>query len=107
MLIYPMSKACLNIMKAVQEYSEQEKILEPDSGMVVLGASKRGWTTWMIGTVQSDLYPTILGIVPMVPIVPMLNKDLHRQWMAYDGFSFAFQDYMDAGLIDKIDEDFI
>jgi PhoPQ-activated pathogenicity-related protein len=75
--------------------------------MVVLGASKRGWTTWMIGTVQSDLYPTILGIVPMVPIVPMLNKDLHRQWMAYDGFSFAFQPYMNAGLIDKIDEDFI
>ena len=30
---------------------------------------------------------------------------MHHQYQAYGGFSFAFQDYMDAGVIKKIDTD--
>ena len=41
----------------------------------------------------------------MVPIVPDMVKNLHRQWMAYEGFSFAFEPYMQVGLLDHIDDE--
>lgn len=66
-----------------------------------MGASKWGWSTWMVGASGS---PLVRGIVPLVPIMPSLMKDLHRQWMSYGGWTFAFQDYLDVGLMDEIDD---
>ena len=88
-------------MKAVSEFGEQEGILEPGSGHVAMGASKRGWLTWMVGAADSDL---VHGIIPIIPIVPALIKDMHRQWRSYGGFSFVFDDFLDVGLIDRIDD---
>merc|ERR1711968_88399 len=63
------------------------------NGWLVAGASKRGWTTWMVGAVTCPNCVKILGICPLVPIVPNLLKEVHRQWMSYGGFTFAFSDY--------------
>jgi PhoPQ-activated pathogenicity-related protein len=41
--------------------------------------------------------------MPLVPIVPNMIKEMHHQWQAYGGFSFAFQDYLDAGIINYLD----
>ena len=49
MAIFPMAKAAINGMKAVSEFTELMNITDPDPGHVVFGASKRGWTTWMVG----------------------------------------------------------
>jgi PhoPQ-activated pathogenicity-related protein len=38
------------------------------------------------------------AITPLVPIIPDLLADVHRMWQAYNGFTFAFNDYLDAGL---------
>ena len=73
MLIFPMAKASLQIMKAVNEFAEAEQLIEAGSGHVVMGASKRGWATWMIGAANSPNFPPILGIIPLVPIVPALQ----------------------------------
>jgi len=43
--------------------------------------------------------------MPLCPIVPSLIPEMHHQYQAYGGFSFAFQDYMDAGIIKQIDSD--
>jgi PhoPQ-activated pathogenicity-related protein len=70
---------------------------------VVSGASKRGWTTWMVGAATCPDCPTVIGIAPLVPIVPDLNQIVHRQYQSLGGFTFAFKDYKEAGLFDIID----
>lgn len=41
----------------------------------------------------------------MVPIVPVLPRDMHRQWRSYGGFTFAMKDFIDIGLIDVLDDE--
>jgi len=44
-----MAKAAMQSMKAAQEFVNEElKVAEVES-WIVSGASKRGWTTWMVG----------------------------------------------------------
>jgi PhoPQ-activated pathogenicity-related protein len=88
----PMAKAAFQSMRAVEEYAKQESLADIE-GWVVSGASKRGWTTWMVGAATCPSCPNILGIVPLVPIVPDLNQIIHRQYQSLGGFTFAFTDY--------------
>jgi PhoPQ-activated pathogenicity-related protein len=99
----PMAKAGFQCMKAVESYLQQKKIANP-KGWLVSGASKRGWTTWMVGaTTPFDGLPNVIGIAPLVPIVPNLVAEVHRQWMSYDGFTFAFTDYAAVNFTQLID----
>ena len=120
----PMVKAGFACMKAAEEYvatgptavvaaSEAAAIAAGASvsapfqvkGWVVGGASKRGWTTWMVGAVaaQCAWCPKVIGITPLVPIVPFLNHSIHMQRRSLDGFTFAFRDYLDAGTVTRFD----
>mmetsp|Transcript_23111 Transcript_23111/g.32621 ORF Transcript_23111/g.32621 Transcript_23111/m.32621 type:complete len:520 (-) Transcript_23111:242-1801(-) len=99
----PMTKAAMQCMKAVTEFTAQQKLAALD-GFVVAGASKRGWTTWTVGAVTCPSCVKILGIAPLVPIVPSLIKEMHRMWQAYGGWTFAFSDYMDVNLTAHVDD---
>jgi PhoPQ-activated pathogenicity-related protein len=101
-----MVKASFAIMKGAEEYIKQEKLGDLSAGWIQIGGSKRGWTTWLVGGVNCESCVNMVGIVPLVPIVPSLTSELHRQWRAYQGFSFAFHDYLDVGLMNYIDYDF-
>jgi len=108
-LIAPMVKATHKILLGVQEFLKQEDIADlaqKDNGWYVLGASKRGWTAWLVGAVTCPSCVNIKGLAPLVPIMPNLREELHRMWTAYQGFSFAFQPYMDTDLIKNLDEDY-
>ena len=61
MIIFPMAKASMNIMKAVNDFGSQNGLIEPDAGHVMMGASKRGWTAWMVGAAHGAApdYPPI------------------------------------------------
>jgi PhoPQ-activated pathogenicity-related protein len=60
----------------------------------------------MVGATKCETCPAkILAIVPMVPIVPNLIQDVHTQWKSYNGFTFAFKDYIDADITQYIDSD--
>ena len=99
----PMAKAAFQCMRAVEEFTAQKK-LAAIKGWFVAGASKRGWTTWMVGSATCEKCPTILGIAPLVPIVPNLIQDMHRQWQAYNGWTFAFSDYTAVNLTVHVDD---
>jgi len=43
-------------------------------------------------------------MMPVVPVVPDILNDLHRQWQSYNGFTFALQPYMDVGIMEQIDD---
>ena len=77
-------------------------MVDAGSGFVVTGASKRGWHTWMVGVAdRPDLFPPILGIIPLVPIIPSFNEVIHRMWQSYGAFTFAMNDFLkdDIGLL--------
>lgn len=98
----PMTKASMQAMKASEEYLKQERGL---TGLkwVVSGASKRGWTSFLVGAARCKSCPSIVGIAPLVPIVPDLGEEVHRQYRSYGGYTFAFIDYKNAGLVNKLD----
>ena len=104
-LIYPMAKATLQATKAIREYAISKDMVDEDVGFLIVGASKRGQLTWQVGVAdRPDLYPPILGIMPCVPIVPALPRDMHRMWRSYGGFTFAMHDFINIGLIDILDD---
>jgi PhoPQ-activated pathogenicity-related protein len=74
-----MAKAAFQTMRAAQEFLKEQNIAEVE-GWVVAGASKRGWTTWLVGATKCESCVKILAINPLVPIVPDLIKEVHRQW---------------------------
>merc|ERR1712137_929223 len=98
----PMVKAAMAAMRAVEEYTAQAGIAEID-GWLVAGASKRGWTTWMVGAVNCPSCPRVEAIAPVVPIVPNLQVGVHHMWRAFGGFTFAFSDYTDVNFTTQID----
>lgn len=100
----PMVKAAMAAMRAVEEYTREAGIADID-GWVVAGASKRGWTTWMVGAVNCPTCPNVEGIAPIVPIVPNLQVGVHHMWQAFGGFTFAFNDYTDVNITTRIDDD--
>ena len=67
-------------MKAVTEWARQQKVANVTEGWLVTGASKRGYTSYMIGGATCKDCVPILGIAPMVPIMPSLQAEMHRQW---------------------------
>ena len=69
------------------------------------GGSKRGWTSWLVGAVSCESCVKIAAITPVVPIVPSLHAEVHRMFQSYDGFTWAFHDFLDAGVIEVFDED--
>ena len=75
----PMVKASYQCMKAAQEFMSTNGIADIE-GWVVTGASKRGWTTWDVGVTRCSSCVKIIGIAPLVPIVPDIQAEVHRMW---------------------------
>jgi len=103
----PMVKGGMQSMRAVEDFLRGTLNVIPkdeEHGWIVAGASKRGWTTWMVGSVHCDACVRIVGIAPLVPIVPSLHREMHRQFQSYDGWTFAFKDYTDVNMTEHTDD---
>lgn len=105
---FPMVKAVKRAMDASEEFLAGRDLsfstlkgqslstgLKPD-GFFVTGASKRGWTTWLIAAVD----PRVKAIAPIV--IDMLNMRAHtpHHFAAYGFWAPALKDYVANG-IDK------
>jgi PhoPQ-activated pathogenicity-related protein len=90
-----MVKSGVRAMDAVQEFlkSEAGGRVTIDK-FVVAGGSKRGWTTWLLGAVDSR----VMAIVPMV--IDALNSEAitRHHFEAYGFFSPSLKDYVNHGL---------
>ena len=100
---FPMVKASLRAMDAMTDFVATMK---PELGCqldyyVVAGASKRGWTTWLVGAVD----PTrVVAIIPIVLDAINFVTVEHHEWMSYGGWGFALQDYLDMNIMARIDD---
>jgi PhoPQ-activated pathogenicity-related protein len=97
-LHFPMAKAVLKAMDAIQAYTKEAGQTEI-KGFVIAGASKRGWTTWLAGASHD---PRIKGIVPMVIDTLNVAAQIPHQLAAYGKPSEKVQDYTSAGMQEKL-----
>lgn len=100
---FPMVKASLRAMDAVKEFTQQ-KLPELGTSLdyfTVAGASKRGWTTWLVAAVD----PTrVMLAVPVVLDAINFVTVMHHQFRSYGGWSYALQDYIDMNITERFDE---
>jgi len=99
-LLFPMTKAAVRTMDALQALAESEWD-GPIKGFMVTGGSKRGWTTWFTGEVDAR-------VKSMAPLVydnlnlPVQMAHHISQWGAY---SEQINDYTERGLPDMLTSD--
>jgi len=86
-LLLPMTKSATAAMDAVQEYSKSTST--PITKFIVGGASKRGWTTWLVAAEDKR----VIGIVPMVYDNLNLPKQLPHQKEMLGDYSSQIGDY--------------
>ena len=102
LLRFPMVKASLRAMDTITAFMKQKF---PDEGIdidsyIVAGASKRGWTTWLVGAVDPK---RVKAIAPIVLDAINFVKFAHHQWRSYGGFGWALQDYLDMDIMTRLD----
>ena len=88
-------------MDAAEEFLREEYELEPESEFdwAVTGASKRGWTVWLMAAIDPRIYATY----PVVCSMMNTQRYLHHHHDSYQGWSFAMDFLMDFGLTEQID----
>ena len=92
-LLFPMARAALRAMDAVQ--AATRGTANPIKRFVVCGASKRGWTTWMVGA-SGDR--RVIGIAPMVYENLDLQSQMPHQLATWGAYSPMIEDYTRLGL---------
>jgi len=97
-LLLPMVKSAARAMDAAQQILQQRWRLNITK-FTVSGASKRGWTSWLIAAADSR----VASVAPMV--IDMLNipAQLQLQRVTFGGLSKQIHDYEEIGLPDWID----
>jgi PhoPQ-activated pathogenicity-related protein len=97
-ILFPMVKSGVKAMDAIQEYSKSIGI--EIINFTVSGASKRGWTTYLVGAVDTR----VKAIAPLV--FDMLNMKAQTEWAekAYGTQSEKIRNYTELGLIERISE---
>jgi PhoPQ-activated pathogenicity-related protein len=85
----PMTKAGVRALDAMEQIIPQYTGGGVVNEFMVAGASKRGWTTWLVGAVD----PRVVAIAPIVLDALNVVNFAHRQWQMYGAWTFALQDY--------------
>ena len=88
-----MVKSAVRAMDAVIELADQKQ-LSVDR-FVVGGASKRGWTTWLTGAMDSR----VVGIIPVVIDVANVTTSMRHHFEAYGYWALAIGDYVDHDIM--------
>jgi len=91
-----MTKSAVAAMDAIQSLMEQQDISETVSKFVIVGASKRGWTTWTTGAVDDR----VEAMIPIVIDLLNLEPSFKHHWSVYGFWAPAIQDYVDMEIVD-------
>lgn len=87
-----MTKAAVRAMDTVQTFAARKGKTIKD--FLVLGGSKRGWTTWLAAAVD----PRIRAIVPASIDMLNLGQQFIHHWEAYGFYAPALADYVEFNL---------
>ena len=94
-LLFPMTKSAVKTMDAVQEMLKQEKQFDIN-GFIVMGASKRGWTTWLTAASGDK---RVVAIVPTVIDNLNVREQMKYQIETWGAYSPSIGDYTERNLV--------
>ncbi|MGB4669655.1 MAG: PhoPQ-activated protein PqaA family protein, partial [Bacillota bacterium] len=89
-LLLPMTKSAVACMDALDSYFASQGKFKPE-GYVIVGASKRGWTSWLSAAVD----PRVMGIIPLVYDNLNLQAQLDNHLASWGEYSPMIHDYTD------------
>ena len=96
---FPMVKAAVRAMDSVQAFLASKEGGELKiNKFVVCGASKRGWTTWLVGAVD----PRVVAIMPLVIDALNLETQLRHHYASYGFWAPSVRDYVRHKIVDRI-----
>ena len=96
-LLFPMVKSVKAAMDALQESTKGSG--DPLVKFVVTGASKRGWTSWLVASLND---PRVAGVAPDVFDNLDFVAQLSQQRAYWNSYSPMIADYTDRGLQDLL-----
>ncbi|RME04882.1 MAG: hypothetical protein D6805_01415 [Planctomycetota bacterium] len=96
-LLFPMVKSVVKCMDALQELARKE-FNQNIRRFIVLGSSKRGWTSWLSAAVD----PRIHAIIPMVIDTLNMHKQIQQQYRYYHRPSEKLKDYRKRKLLANV-----
>ena len=95
----PMVKSVVKAMHTVQELAEEKfPETEPISNFIVVGASKRGWTSWLVAGAD----PRVIAVAPLVIDCLNIQKSMPHHIAAYGFWAPAVGDYERHGLLNHL-----
>ncbi|MBX3423436.1 MAG: PhoPQ-activated pathogenicity-related family protein [Pirellulaceae bacterium] len=94
-----MVKGAVRAMDAVSEFmASEEGGRQKVDQFVVSGGSKRGWTTWLTGAVDSR----VVGIAPIVIDVVNADKSMRHHFAAYGFWAPAVGNYVQHNVMQRM-----
>lgn len=94
----PMTRAAVATMDALQEFLNGQQDMEVDE-FVVLGGSKRGWTTWLSAAVDDR----IKAFIPISIDLLNLDEQFRHHWESLGFYAPAIAEYEDYDLACRFD----
>ena len=112
LLRFPMTKAGVRALDTLEQYVPK---VNGDGGtptrFIVAGASKRGWTTWTVGAVESARKERsgkpnrVAAICPLVLDILHFLPSIRTMYRKYGGWTFALKDYYRMQIMGQIGND--
>ena len=97
---FAMTKSAVRALDALQAYARQQWHQELHSFMA-MGASKRGWTTWLLAAADPK---RVKAIAPLVIDTLKIPEQLAHQRQLWGHYSEAIADFTSQGLTENLDE---
>lgn len=98
-ILFPMVKSAVVAMDVLQQFSKQ-KVNREITSFVIGGASKRGWTTWLVASQDNR----IKAIIPMVFEMINMERQTELAQASYGAQSERIKDYTELGLVDRLSQ---
>ncbi|MDR3233906.1 MAG: PhoPQ-activated pathogenicity-related family protein [Planctomycetaceae bacterium] len=96
-VLLPMTKSVIKAMDAAQQFLKKQYEFDVDS-FIVGGASKRGWTSWLVGAVKD---PRVVGLMPIIYNNLNMPAQMNGQIQTWGHFSPRIAEYTDRKVFEK------